>query len=378
MVEHVVAADDGRAMRRRSGATATSASDIDQHAAKVSGALRSGRRTGSLALANTGRRGRRWISCCRCCASRAGRSPTRIEAAIDVDRDGGHRAVRAGRAGREHQAGLPRHRPRHGSEPTSCYAREREQAGPVIEEVYETFLPINDEVKQIVTDWQMREVDGTTGPQRPSGPCARRPRHRPAARHRRQDRQRRLASLSAVLPRFDGYSRRLRRALAEIRDGDHTMVAAPIKDSYHTVWFELHEELLVLSGRRARRVTLTLQRESRSTISRSSQAFQASGGSSVGRLVEHAHDRLEPRRAFAASIFDQHLLSWRGIRNGCATAALERASSGVELGTRALDAGPRDPVRGSPLGTTKWVPISKPTAGQGLGFPCRPRSRRQG
>ena len=39
------------------------------------------------------------------------------------------------------------------------------------------------------------------------------------------------------------------RALAEIRDGDHTMVAAPIKDSYHTVWFELHEDLLMLSGR---------------------------------------------------------------------------------------------------------------------------------
>ena len=40
------------------------------------------------------------------------------------------------------------------------YAHEREHAGAVIEEVYETFLPINDEVKQIVTDWQMREVDG--------------------------------------------------------------------------------------------------------------------------------------------------------------------------------------------------------------------------
>ena len=51
------------------------------------------------------------------------------------------------------------------------------------------------------------------------------------------------------LPRFDGYARRLRRALDAISAGDHTMVAAPIKDSYHTVWFELHEELLVLSGR---------------------------------------------------------------------------------------------------------------------------------
>ena len=30
----------------------------------------------------------------------------------------------------------------------------------MILDVYESFLPINDEVKQIVTDWQMRIVDG--------------------------------------------------------------------------------------------------------------------------------------------------------------------------------------------------------------------------
>jgi hypothetical protein len=27
------------------------------------------------------------------------------------------------------------------------------------------------------------------------------------------------------------------------------MIASPLKDSYHTVWFELHEELMHLSGR---------------------------------------------------------------------------------------------------------------------------------
>jgi hypothetical protein len=30
-------------------------------------------------------------------------------------------------------------------------------------------------------------------------------------------------------------------AVTLVGDGDHSMVAAPIKDSYHTVWFELHE-----------------------------------------------------------------------------------------------------------------------------------------
>ncbi len=121
-------------------------------------------------------------------------------------------------------------------------------AGPVIEDVYEAFLPINDQVKQIVTDWQLREVDGAMVLNDHEDACLRCPRHRPAARARRR-RRRGLARLSSALPRFEGYARRLQRALEAINAGDHTMVAAPIKDSYHTVWFELHEELIVLSGR---------------------------------------------------------------------------------------------------------------------------------
>jgi pyruvate,orthophosphate dikinase len=27
------------------------------------------------------------------------------------------------------------------------------------------------------------------------------------------------------------------------------MLSAPLKDSYHTVWFEMHEELILLCGR---------------------------------------------------------------------------------------------------------------------------------
>ena len=118
----------------------------------------------------------------------------------------------------------------------------------MIEDVYEAFLPINDQVKQIVTDWQLREVDGTmvlNDHQDPAYDA------RVIERLRALDAEieATLARLSAALPRFDGYTRRLQRALVEIDAGDRTMVAAPIKDSYHTVWFELHEDLLVLSGR---------------------------------------------------------------------------------------------------------------------------------
>jgi pyruvate,orthophosphate dikinase len=128
------------------------------------------------------------------------------------------------------------------------YACEREQAGAVIDDVYESFVPINDDIKQIVTDWQMRQVGGELAVNDHSDS-----RHddRVIARLRRTDAKvsTALAPLSVALNRFEVYPRRLRRALALIDEGDHSMLAAPLKDSYHTVWFELHEELIILSGR---------------------------------------------------------------------------------------------------------------------------------
>lgn len=128
------------------------------------------------------------------------------------------------------------------------YAREREKAGPVIEDVYESFVAIDGDVKQIVADWQMRRVGGALTVNDHSDH-----RHddRVIARLRRTDAKvsTAIAPLSTTLSRFDAYPRRLRRALALVDDGDHTMLAAPLKDSYHTVWFELHEELIILSGR---------------------------------------------------------------------------------------------------------------------------------
>lgn len=128
------------------------------------------------------------------------------------------------------------------------YAREREQAGPVIEDVYESFVPIDDEVKQIVTAWQMRRVGGQLIVNDHSD---HRHDQRVIARLRRTDAKvsTALAPLTSALNRFDMYPRRLRWALTLLDDGDHTMLVAPLKDSYHTVWFELHEELIILSGR---------------------------------------------------------------------------------------------------------------------------------
>jgi hypothetical protein len=127
------------------------------------------------------------------------------------------------------------------------YAAERRRIGPMIEDVYESFLPLNDEVKQIVTDWQCVMVDGQLLLNDHSDRA-----HDDEVLDRLQRADARIVEalipLTTVLPRLDLYARRLRRALGRIRGGDGSMVAAPNKDSYHTVWFELHEDLLCTLG----------------------------------------------------------------------------------------------------------------------------------
>ena len=49
--------------------------------------------------------------------------------------------------------------------------------------------------------------------------------------------------------RLADYRSRLSRALAQARAGDGRFVASPRVDSYHGIWFELHEDLIGLAGR---------------------------------------------------------------------------------------------------------------------------------
>ena len=58
-----------------------------------------------------------------------------------------------------------------------------------------------------------------------------------------------LATLPPRLPRLSTYRTRLDRAVAAARDGDGRFVASPRVDSYHSAWFELHEDLIRLAGR---------------------------------------------------------------------------------------------------------------------------------
>jgi hypothetical protein len=54
--------------------------------------------------------------------------------------------------------------------------------------------------------------------------------------------------LAAALPRFAGYDRRLLAALNRVESGERSWVDRARTDSIHTVWFELHEDLLATLG----------------------------------------------------------------------------------------------------------------------------------
>ena len=57
-----------------------------------------------------------------------------------------------------------------------------------------------------------------------------------------------IAAAAAQLPRLDRYSVKLESAFGKVKAGDLVWLSRPIIDSYHTVWFELHEELILAAG----------------------------------------------------------------------------------------------------------------------------------
>ena len=57
-----------------------------------------------------------------------------------------------------------------------------------------------------------------------------------------------ISTAGQQLPRMTGYAEKLEAALQKIRAGDTAWLTEPVVDSYHTVWFELHEELLLAAG----------------------------------------------------------------------------------------------------------------------------------
>ena len=117
-----------------------------------------------------------------------------------------------------------------------------------IRRAYLTFLPYNERLLRACTDWQLR----------PNGVD-------PLAINEHTDRewdQRVLSALATLsqelrtichelggrLVRFQGYDDRFTAALARVERGELSWVARPRVDSCHTVWMELHEDLVATLG----------------------------------------------------------------------------------------------------------------------------------
>ncbi len=128
-------------------------------------------------------------------------------------------------------------------------AQELDDSGcrTAVEAAYGRFERLNPLALEACTAWQLREIDGV----------------RRVNDHldRRYDTQvlRKLGNverlgqevcndLTAVLDRFDGYGDRLAEAAKRALGGEWEFVSEH-PDSFHNIWFQLHEDLLVTIGK---------------------------------------------------------------------------------------------------------------------------------
>jgi hypothetical protein len=122
-------------------------------------------------------------------------------------------------------------------------AERRDVAVAAVVQSYEQFRSVNRDFKLLVSQWQLKDgepndhgdaeydaavLDRLSGVHRAVLPI--------------------LATVTEQLPRLDAYSAKLSAALGRIQAGDTSWLTHPLVDSYHTVWFELHEELIGAAG----------------------------------------------------------------------------------------------------------------------------------
>jgi hypothetical protein len=113
----------------------------------------------------------------------------------------------------------------------------------LVRHAYVDFLPLNTALKEQCGKWQLRdgqpndhgdtaydesvieglkEIDGRTAGV--------------------------LAAMSAALPRLGGYRPRLAAAFARVRQGESNAFTGVLCDSYHDIWMELHQDLIITLG----------------------------------------------------------------------------------------------------------------------------------
>ena len=130
----------------------------------------------------------------------------------------------------------------------SDYARfyENLRAHPAFQAGYAGFERLNNTLKQIITDWQTIQVRGERTPNDHSDKAYdAKIIDRLGDLHERAEDV--LDKLASALPRMAIYRDKLEHALHQAEKGAIAWVSDAKIESYHTVWFELHEDLLRLT-----------------------------------------------------------------------------------------------------------------------------------
>lgn len=111
----------------------------------------------------------------------------------------------------------------------------------------DAFLELDRRMKETVTAWQLRDADAHVLNDHTDEVYDAAVLERLAALH--ADAASWISPIEANNPRLATYRLRLNRALGQAVAGDHRFVASPRVDSYHGIWFELHEDLIQVAGR---------------------------------------------------------------------------------------------------------------------------------
>ncbi|HEX5267908.1 MAG TPA: hypothetical protein VFW24_14175 [Acidimicrobiales bacterium] len=138
-------------------------------------------------------------------------------------------------------AGREEHRRRVASDLEAARCRD------AVHDAYEAFLRLNAELLAACTAWQLREIDHRQVANDHSDPAYD---GAVLSRLQRVDESVRTpcAALAACMERFSCYRPRLDEARARVEEGEAEWFTRPDLDSYHSVWFELHEDLLTTLG----------------------------------------------------------------------------------------------------------------------------------
>ncbi len=125
---------------------------------------------------------------------------------------------------------------------------DRAGVGGTVAAAHDAFVQLNERFLRLITRWQIRPT--RTDPMAANDHSEWRWDEDIVKSLTGMSRQLRPVGdqLAGALSRFAGYPERFAAALDRVDKGDRTWVDGPRIDSCHTVWFELHEDLLATLG----------------------------------------------------------------------------------------------------------------------------------